>query len=71
MKIDVTAEEPILFSEGKKKLPDQPTWNQLNYWAETGIIVRDRRVKLESVRLPRGKATTMSAYRRFIEKLNQ
>ena len=71
LKLDVTKEEPILFSEGKKKLPDQPSWQQLNYWHETGILHRDRRIKLEAIRLPRGKATTMSAYQRFIEKLNQ
>jgi hypothetical protein len=69
-KIDLN-EELIYFSEAKRKLPDAPSWRQLNFWRSTGIKIGSKRVKIEAVRLSRGWATTLSAYHRFVDRMNQ
>lgn len=70
-KIDFTKEDPIYFSEAKRKIPGAPADRTVHRWYYIGLrSINGLRVKLEARLAPGGMATTMAAYRRFINKLN-
>lgn len=67
------AEKPYRLTEIGKHLPDEPTYAQLWYWHERGLKnwATGEQIYLETIRLPRGQGTTVEAYWRFIEALNE
>lgn len=70
-KIDFGKEDPIYFSDGPRKIPGCYSDRTLYNWVYRGIKgLTGSRVRLEARRAPGGMATTMAAYRRFINKLN-
>lgn len=66
-------ETPIPLEELRKILPRKPGLQTVRNWATAGLLNWNnrRRVFLETVRIASGKATSIEAYRRFIERLNE
>lgn len=70
-KINHREEKPVLLSEfGKLLDPPITYWTVRDYWetgreSESGKVVR-----LETMLTPTGRATTLEAYHRFIDQLN-
>lgn len=71
--IDVRKETPILLSEFAKRM--KRDYDTVRKWCNRGVIAdparpEKGRVKLEAIWLTDGRATTVEAYQRFIEKIN-
>ena len=75
-------EDPFYLSEALQFLPQAETAAQVKSWATNGNIPRKYRhkreytgdkprVKLEVIQLPEGLATSVPAFFRFIEALNE
>lgn len=71
--IDLRLEKPILLRVFGKHLPEQRDYDTVRKWWRRGLVAdreTGRRVRLETVRLTSGRATTMEAYDRFIARLS-
>jgi len=72
LSIDVLREKVVLLSDLKNHVPYKPGYNTVLVWAKVGKKNRrTRRIhRLQTVRLPNGLATSLEAYQRFIQELN-
>ena len=63
--------EAIHLIEFARLLKPRPAAGTVRYWINPGIKNRrtGERIQLETVRLTRGRGTTMTAYRRFLKRL--
>ena len=69
--INPVDDELILFSEAARKLPASPGYTTVYRWHKRGNrSISGAAVRLDAVNTPRGLATTLDAYRRFVEALN-
>jgi hypothetical protein len=70
--INLNKEVPVLLREFGKLLPERVPYYTLRRWWRAGCTNRETgaNVKLETVRLPTGRATTMEAYNRFVANLS-
>ena len=65
-------EGPITFGELAQQINDGPTRRTLMNWAELGSHCGNgRRVYLETIWIGERRRTSLAAYHRFLEKLNQ
>src|SRR6476619_941064 len=76
MGIDLLREKLIYLGRAARRIPrcrlGRPVSpNTLLRWHCRGVLVGDRRVYLEAVRLPSGTATTLEALARFITALQE
>jgi hypothetical protein len=74
MMIDLDKEAPILLADFGRLIKKH--YNTVHRWWRRGLKVeRDdgnsRVVKLETVRISNGRATSVEAYDRFLDKLNE
>ena len=55
------------------KIPERPSYRRLWYWCKVGRYNRytEQRVKMESIEGTNGLISTVAAYWRFIDKLNE
>ena len=71
----VFSEPHFPLAELRKVYPYAPSYRQLWRYARVGVRVTTGQklkvVKLETVRLPRGLATSVAAYKRFIDAINE
>lgn len=71
--IDLRVEKPILLRVFAKSCLDEARdYDTIRKWWKRGLVadrLTGKRVKLETVRLTNGRATTMEAYNRFMRKL--
>ena len=71
--IDLGKEEPITLTEFGRQYDKH--YNTVYRWWKKGIAPDrskpKRRIKLETVILPHGRATTHEAYQRFVDKLTE
>ena len=74
--IEIGQEQVFLLSEGPRVIGVEKSYHTLYRYVTNGVPVcgsrsRRRVVKLESVQLPGGIATSVEAYTRFIQQLNK
>lgn len=75
MPIDIEAEDVFLLSEGQRKQAVGKSYTRLREYIVNGVPIADENgrrimIKLESIKLPTGLATSVEAYGRFIRRLN-
>jgi hypothetical protein len=71
--IDLQVEKPILLRVFGRHLSEQRDYDTVRKWWRRGLVIdrlTGQRIKLETVRLTAGRATTMEAYNRFLRRLN-
>jgi hypothetical protein len=70
--INLNKEVPVLLREFGKLLPERVPYYTLRRWWRLGCTNREtgETFKLETVRLPTGRATSMEAYNRFVANLS-
>jgi hypothetical protein len=68
--IDLT-ETMFLLSDGARQPGIGKSYSSLYRYARHGVRRGDQVTRLESIRTPTGLATSLEAYQRFIEKLNE
>lgn len=71
-KIHPLKETVMPLSDLGKHLPGRPRYKTLLQWCQEGRINWNtrRKVKMELINLPSGKASSLEAYLRFIDALN-
>lgn len=72
MRINPLSEQVMPLRDLGRKLPGKPHYNTLLDWCTEGRVNwhTRRRVKMELINLPGGKASSLEAYLRFIDALN-
>ncbi len=63
--IDLAKEDWFTYSQGKRKLPTQPSYWTVHYWCHVGRKAGKKRIKMESIKTAHGWATSVEAYYRF------
>ncbi len=72
MAIDPSVELPLAFSELGRAVNYKVGRNTVREWAEEGrVSTSGNRVYLEWIMMPWGRATTVEAYYRFLDRLNE
>lgn len=72
MSIDVINDDLIQLSEAARLyLPNPTNPATLWRWHKRGVLVGDRRIRLETVRVGRIRYTTETAFRRFVARTNE
>lgn len=63
----------LLLRDLGRQLPGKPKYTTLRDWCERGRMNWNtrRRVRMESIQLPGGEASSLAAYLAFIAKLNE
>jgi len=74
--IDLRVEKPILLKLFGRHLPEPRDYDTIRKWWKRGLLLdrrkpRGKRVKLETCRIVGGLATTLEAYARFLDRLNE
>lgn len=66
-------EEMFPLADLAKKIPGRPAPGTVKQWAKRGIFNTNTNqfVKLETIKLPRGRGSSMEAYHRFLKGLNK
>ena len=72
MQIDPLTEHVLPLKELGRKLPGRPEYTTMVAWCKQGRINwhTRKRVKLELIYLPGGRASSLEAYQRFVAALN-
>lgn len=70
--IDPAVEVVYPLKDMKKLISSKPTYETLVGWAKRGILNHETKqmVKLETIKLPLGRGTSVEAYQRFLVALN-
>lgn len=67
----IIKENVVFFADAEKALPESPCFHTVQTWAMHGRKGTDgMRHTIEWCKLPRGRATSIEAYYRFIQRLN-
>jgi hypothetical protein len=63
----------LLLRDLGRQLPGKPKYTTLRDWCERGRVnwATRKRVKVQSIQLPGGEASSLAAYLAFIAKLNE
>jgi len=73
MKINPLTEQVMPLSQLGRKLPGRPKYTTLLDWCKRGRMnwCTRKRVRMEIITLPGGQASSLEAYLRFVDKLNE
>ena len=68
--IDISKEQPVILADFARTIDCH--YVTILGWSKVGRLAADRKtnVKLETIKLPRGRCTSKAAYLRFVDLLN-
>jgi hypothetical protein len=70
--VEIDIYEDVLLSELRNRISGRPSVKTLQRWVRTGIrSVSGARVKLETIKLPGGKGSSVVRYTEFLDRLQE